>query len=147
MDLEYLIKKEEISDVVNKLFTYTDTRNWNGLLQEIMTEYVFFDMSSLGAGKPSMMESKKIVAGWEQGLQPVEAIHHQAGMYEIEINPNEADVFCYGTAYHYKKHPSGNNTRIFVGSYNLHLLHSTKGWRIDRFKFNCKFVDGNLELT
>jgi hypothetical protein len=147
MDLEYLIKKEQVSAVVNKLFTYTDNRNWNGLLQEILAPKVFFDMSSLGAGEPAMMESEKILAGWEQGLQPVEAIHHQAGMYEIDIKNNEADVFCYGIAYHYKKHPSGNNTRVFVGSYNLHLLQSSQGWKIDKFKFNCKFVDGNLELT
>src|SRR5882724_1650193 len=142
MDLEYLIKKEQISQVVNKLFMYTDTRNWNGLLQEILAQNVFFDMSSLGAGEPSMVEAAKIVAGWEQGLQPIEAVHHQAAMYEININNNEADVFCYGTAYHYKKHPSGNNIRIFVGSYNLHLFESAQDWRIDKFKFNCKFVDG-----
>ena len=147
MNIEYLVKKEQITTVVNRLFTYTDSRNWEGLLQEILAPKVFFDMSSLGAGEPSLVDAKQIVMGWEQGLQPVEAIHHQAGMYEIRINHEGADLFCYGVAYHYKKNPSGNNTRIFVGSYDLHLTESPGGWRIDKFTFHCKFVDGNLQLT
>lgn len=38
------------------------------------------------------------------------------------------------------------NTRTFVGSYNFHLTKAGGSWRIDRFKFNLKFIDGNLNL-
>ncbi len=147
MDIQYFIDKENILDTVNKLFLYTDARNWNGLLEEVLAEDVLFDMSSLGAGEPATLKAIQITTMWEQGLKPLEAIHHQTGNFELTIGKAAADVFCYGTAHHYKKHPSGRNTRVFVGSYNLHLVQSSHGWRIDQFRFNCKFVDGNLQLT
>jgi hypothetical protein len=34
---------------------------------------------------------------------------------------------------------------VFVGSYDFHLVREAT-WKIDLFRFNCKFVDGNLEL-
>jgi hypothetical protein len=34
-----------------------------------------------------------------------------------------------------------------VGSYNLHLIPTEGGWRIDIFKYNLKYVNGNLSLT
>lgn len=147
MDIQYFIDKEYILDTVNKLFLYTDARNWNGLLEEVLAENVLFDMSSLGAGDPATLKAIQITTAWEQGLKPLEAIHHQTGNFELTLSKGEADVFCYGMATHYKKHPSGNNTRMFVGSYNLHLVQQPEGWRIDQFRFNCKFVDGNLKLT
>jgi hypothetical protein len=33
-----------------------------------------------------------------------------------------------------------------VGSYDFHLVRAGGAWRIDLFRFNAKFVDGNLEL-
>jgi hypothetical protein len=38
------------------------------------------------------------------------------------------------------------NTRTFVGSYDFHLLRLESRWRIDSFRFNLQFLDGNLEL-
>jgi hypothetical protein len=55
-------------------------------------------------------------------------------------------AFCYGTASHFKKTTSGNYTRSFVGSYNFHFAKTGAGWKIDSFKFNLKYVDGNLNL-
>ncbi len=82
----------------------------------------------------------------EKGLKALAAVRHQAGNYQVSIKGDEADMFCYGIAYHYLPNPTGQNTRIFVGSYNLHLVRSDAGWKIDRFKFNLKFIDGNKDL-
>ncbi len=140
MDLGYLISKEEVLNIVNKLFIYTDTRNWDGLLKEVFSENVFFDMSSLGGDKPATIKATQITSGWEQGLKAIDSVHHQAGMYNVDIKNKEADVFCYGVAYHHTKNISGGNTRIFVGTYNLHFSQIEQGWRIDKFKFNAKFT-------
>jgi hypothetical protein len=34
---------------------------------------------------------------------------------------------------------------VFVGGYDFHLLQDGE-WRIDLFRFNLKFIDGNVEL-
>jgi hypothetical protein len=63
------------------------------------------------------------------------------------VNGDRAIAFCYGIALHYRKTKSGKNTRTFVGSYDF-TLHREAGelWRIDAFKFNLKFIDGNVAL-
>jgi hypothetical protein len=33
-----------------------------------------------------------------------------------------------------------------VGSYNEHFVRSGNGWKMDRFKYNVKFIDGNKDL-
>jgi hypothetical protein len=33
-----------------------------------------------------------------------------------------------------------------VGSYDLHLVKDDGGWKIDEFKFNLKFMEGNRDL-
>jgi hypothetical protein len=89
---------------------------------------------------------EQISATWEQGLRPIQATHHQAGNYRVDIHGEQATAFCYGIAVHYRETRSGRNTRTFVGSYDFHLLRIGGRWRIDSFRFNLKFLDGNLEL-
>jgi hypothetical protein len=64
----------------------------------------------------------------------------------VEIDGNEADVFCYGIATHYLPNKTNQNTRIFVGSYNLILQKERENWRINKFKYNLKYIDGNSDL-
>jgi hypothetical protein len=103
-------------------------------------------MTSLAGGQPSKLTPQQIVDGWDQGLKNLKAIHHQAGNYQTTLKGNEADLFCYGIAFHYLPNLSNQNTRTFVGSYNFHLIRTNAGWKIDRFKFNLKYIDGNKDL-
>jgi len=43
--------RDEIVEVINKLFVYTDTQEWEKLQNEVFSGDVFFDMSSLGGKK------------------------------------------------------------------------------------------------
>jgi hypothetical protein len=83
---------------------------------------------------------------WGNCLKNLEAVHHQTGNLKIDVIDEKALAFCYGTASHFKKMKSGNNTRTFVGSYDFHLTRTNEEWRIDSFKFNLKYIDGNLNL-
>lgn len=147
MSAEYLVQKDDILKVVNKLFVYTDTRNWQGILAEVFTTDVLFDMTSQAGGEPATLAATDITAAWDAGLKPLEAVHHQTGNFDVELAGHGAIVNCYGTAWHYRQHPSGKNTRVFVGSYILKLVNLPQGWRINAFTFIKKFIDGNLDLA
>ena len=41
---------------------------------------------------------------------------------------------------------SGRDTRIFVGTYAMRLRKSGGAWRIYRFRYDLKFMDGNPDL-
>jgi hypothetical protein len=143
--MRQLLEKDRVIDTINRLFIATDQRDWLGV-REALAAMVVFDMTSVAGGEPSHVSGADIAAGWEQGLRPIEAIHHQAGNYRVEVQGDEATAFCYGTASHYRKTTSGRNTRVFVGSYDFHLKLLQGRWRIDRFRFNLKYMDGNAEL-
>jgi hypothetical protein len=143
--VQLLTDQNNVIAEANRLFICTDNRNWQ-CVKDIFAPEVLFDMTSLTGGQPSKLALQQIIDSWEQGLKNLKAIHHQAGNYQVTLKGNEADLFCYGIAFHYLPNPSNQNTRTFVGSYNFHLIRTDAGWKIDRFKFNLKYIDGNKDL-
>jgi hypothetical protein len=144
-DVATLIARQAITDTIVTLFVATDARDWDGVRACFAPE-VLFDMTSVGGGEPRTMTPDAIAAGWEQGLRPIEAVHHQAGNFRVDVRGSEATASCYGIAYHYRRHPSGRNTRVFVGSYDFGLREDGGRWRIESFRFVARFIDGNLQL-
>lgn len=144
-DLKTLSDKQQIVEVITDLFIATDRRDWPGVIA-CFTPEVSFDMSSLGGPPATLTAAKEIAAAWEKGLAPLSAVHHQAGNFRVWPSGDEAVAFCYGIALHHRPHPTGRNTRTFVGSYDLGLRRDGGRWRIGSFRFEVKYVDGNLEL-
>ena len=143
--LETLLAKERVLDTVNELFVGTDERDW-GRVAAALAPRVHFDVRSMTGAAPETVDAAVIIAGWTEGLRPLKAVHHQTGNFRVRVAGDGADVFCYGTATHYLPNRSGRNTRVFVGSYDLHLTRQDGAWRIDLFRFRLKYVDGNLDL-
>jgi len=143
--MDRLIAQDQVIAAANNLFLCTDRRDWQ-CVRDVFAPQVLFDMTSLAGGQPATLAPDQIASAWEKGLKDLAAIHHQAGNYQVSVKGNEADLFCYGIAYHYLPNPTERNIRTFVGSYNMHLVRSDAGWKIDRFKFNLKFIDGNKDL-
>jgi len=140
-----LLAERAIVNRINTLFIATDNRDW-AMVMKCFAPEVLFDMTSLVGGGPVTLNPRQIVDDWEKGLKELQTVHHQAGNILIEIEGDRAQAFCYGIAYHYLPNPSNRNTRMFVGSYDLGLVEDAEVWRINWFKFNLKFIDGNPEL-
>jgi hypothetical protein len=144
-EVEILVEKEKVVDTLVELFVATDRRDWKAV-EACFAPQVLFDMSSLTGAAPATMPASQIAAGWEQGLRPLQAVHHQAGNFQTRIEGAEAEARCYAIATHFLPNPSGRNTRTFVGSYDFRLARLEGRWRVTLFRFNLKYVDGNLEL-
>lgn len=137
--------RDEIVEVINKLFVYTDLQEWEKLQTEVFSDDVFFDMSSMG-GPKAETSSKEICAIWKKGFTGIDAINHLAGNYIIQINDSIATVLAYATATHYKASATKGKTREFVGNYTISLMKHGIGWRIYQFKYDLKFSSGNTDL-
>jgi hypothetical protein len=145
--MEKRTKREEIVELVNRLFIYTDYQHWDKLLKEVFKDKIRFDMSSAGGGEPQTLKAVDICNNWRTGFEGIDAIHHQAGNFLVRFHGDDsAEVFCYAIASHYKKAARQGNTREFVGSYDIGVVFTDMGWRIESFKYNLKFLDGNAEL-
>jgi hypothetical protein len=140
-----LADKIELIELSNKLFMYVDAQQWGKVLNEVFAENVWFDMTSAG-GEAKKLSAEDVCEIWRQGFIGLDAVHHQAGHYLITVNGDNADIYGYAMATHYKKAASKGNSRMFVGSYDLRALKSVKGWRLSQFKYNLKYIDGNISL-
>jgi hypothetical protein len=145
--MELKSKREALVELTNKLFVYTDSRQWSKLIKDVFKETILFDMSSVGAGPPQQLTAKAICDMWESGFTGIDQVHHQAGNIIVEfLEEGVADIFCYAIASHYKAQATQGKTREFVGSYNLRASFTDQGWRVDAFKYNLKYITGNAEL-
>ena len=138
--------RDEIVEVINKLFVYTDTQEWEKLQSEVFSENVLFDMSSLGGNKMDTT-SREICEIWRNGFVGIDSVNHLAGNYLVQIHDTTATVFAYATATHYKESATKGKTREFVGTYNIGLMKYGSVWRIYQFKYNLKYSTGNIDLS
>jgi 3-phenylpropionate/cinnamic acid dioxygenase small subunit len=144
--LDTIVTRQQIVDLVTELFVATDQRDW-AAVKRCFADRVLFDMSSLGAGPATHRSPEEIAAGWAAGLEPIEALHHQAGNFRVTAYEERATASCYGIAFHFRRTRSGHDTRTFVGSYAFMLERGGHhGWRITSFRFDLKFIDGNPRL-
>lgn len=138
--------RDEIIEICNKLFIYTDEQKWTALLEQVFHTDIFLDMTSLG-GEAKQMKASEICEMWKKGFEGLDAIHHQSGNYLVNLFDSQADVFCYAVATHYKAAASQGKTRSFTGSYEFQLIPTEKGWRLYKFVYHLKYQEGNLALT
>ena len=143
--VEKILDRQEIVDTITRLFVGTDRRDWLQV-ESCLADNVTLDMTSLAGGQPMQMSSVQVAKGWKDGLQVIDHVHHQVSNFEVTISGDEASASCYGIAFHHRMLNSPDNIRTFVGSYLIHLIRANPGWKIDRFRYDSKFVAGNLEL-
>ncbi|GHB80854.1 nuclear transport factor 2 family protein [Persicitalea jodogahamensis] len=146
MERSNFTEREQIIEVVNRLFVYTDQQRWEALQEEVFTGHVQFDMSSMG-DESKELTSQEICEYWSKVFDGVDSVNHLAGNHLVTIVDNSAEVFVYATATHFKESASEGKIREYFGTYNLHLKHMTEGWRIDSFKYELKFSAGNSQLA
>jgi len=143
--LKTLIERDRVIGTIVSLFVSTDSRDWEAV-GRCFADEVEFDMTSLAGGEPARLTPAEIVATWDEGLRAIDQIHHQAGNFRVQVRGDEAEASCYGIALHYRRRDDGRNTRAFVGSYDFRFARRDDGWKITLFRFNSKFLDGNLDL-
>ncbi|MFE7799268.1 nuclear transport factor 2 family protein [Nocardia sp. NPDC057440] len=134
-----------IVDVLTRMFVYTDQKRWDDLLDVVFTPKVDFDG---GFGGPvGIREAADIVGDWRAGLSGLDAVHHQAGNYLIDLQSDHAAVHADAIAVHLKNDAVNGTTRTFIGSYTLGAERTDAGWRVNRFHYHLKVIEGNADLT
>jgi hypothetical protein len=143
---EALAVRQNVEDLVVKMFIATDERDWP-TLESCFTDPFVLDMTSMVGGAAATMTPRQVAAAWAEGFKSLSHVHHQVGNFRTAISGSAATVRCYGIALHHRSEISDEaKSRRFVGTYELNLTDTDRGWRISRLKFNLKFIDGNLAL-
>jgi hypothetical protein len=141
-----LATRQDIEDVVVRMFVATDDRDWT-TLERCFTDPFVLDMSSLTGSPAANVSPRQVAAAWAEGFKALDHVHHQVGNFRTRIDGATATVRCYGIALHHRaKIATESKTRRFVGTYEMDLARGDDAWRITRLKFLLKFIDGNLAL-
>ncbi len=143
--VQAMLEERAVINTINTLFISTDQKDWAGV-EAALAPVVNMDQTSLVGGEPMQMTNVDIAAAWEQALTPIEAVHHQASNFRVQVTGNTATAFAHGIATHYLPNPTGENVRTFVGTYDFTLVRTNGTWRIDGFRYNLRHLDGNLNL-
>jgi hypothetical protein len=143
--LQTTVDRNRIIDTIVSLFVHTDRRDWEAV-KAVLAPQVIMDMTSMTGGEPDFLSPQEIADAWDEGLKPLKQIHHQVGNFLVDVREQDANAHCYGIASHYLPNPTQRDTRTFVGSYDLHLVRDGENWKIDKFKFNLKYIEGNVDL-
>jgi len=139
-------ERDEVLEIIHKLFWYTDQQDWEKLQAEVFSDLVFIDMSSM-KGPSEEMRAADICALWASGFEGIDVVHHTCSNHLVEIQDHTATVLLYGTATHYKSGAVNGNTREITGTYDIRLMKHGFGWRIYEFTFRLQFQTGNISLT
>ncbi len=92
--MEHFSIREQIVEVVNKLFIYTDSKEWDKLQNEVFTEQILFDMSSIGQ-EVKTTTAKEVCEIWQKGFESLDAVNHLSGNYLITLTGETTDVFAH----------------------------------------------------
>ncbi|MGX1779011.1 nuclear transport factor 2 family protein [Nocardia brasiliensis] len=134
-----------IVDVVTRMFVFTDQGKWAELVDRVFTAKVDFD-GGFGGGVAERA-AVDIVEDWRVGLGELDAVHHQSGNHLVDVRGDVADVHADAIAVHVKESATQGKTRTFVGSYDIGTVRTPDGWRVSRFHYRLKVIDGNADLT
>jgi hypothetical protein len=144
-EISTLADRLAIVDVVTKMFVYTDQLRWADLLAEVFTAKVDFDG---GFGGPvGVRPAADIVGDWQTGLSDLDGLHHQSGNYLVDLDGDHAAIHADAIAVHVKNDATQGKTRTFVGSYAVGAERTAAGWRVNRFHYHLKVIDGNADLA
>ena len=144
--LQDLVTRQEVEEVVVRMFVATDERDWSTLKTCFSAPFVL-DMTSMVGGSPATMTPEEVANAWAEGFKSLDHVHHQIGNLQTRATASTATVSCYGVALHHRSRITAElKTRRFVGTYEFTLKKQSEIWRIAHLKFLLKFIDGNLSL-
>ena len=127
MELQELVDRQQITDLVTRYTVAVDTRSW-GDLYDVFTTDAVLDYTPTGGPK----DRPEVVIPWiEQGLAGFDRFQHVIGQVAIDFDgPDEARVTAYFTNPMVSVGPDGTEKLWEVGGYYRHVVVRTAdGWR------------------
>ena len=138
-------EKNKVQGVVTRVFVGTDNRDWEQVADAFHID-VLLDYTSMAGGEPATLSPQQITDSWKTILPGFDHTHHALSNFEVQLSEEEATVTHYGNADHFIDLEGTDDLWTVVGTYEHHLVRTSDGWKIDRMKFNLKYMDGNMDL-
>ena len=130
-----------IIDVVNSMGTLADLGQYSQL-QQLFTEEVIVDYTSLFPGEVQNIPSQQLMTQWQSVLPGFDATQHMITNHQITVDGDEAKAIAYVRA----THKLGDGMWV-VGGYYVDELAKIDGvWKLEAIQYNALYESGDRRL-
>ena len=134
-----------ILDLIGRLGLLVDARDWNAL-QQLFTDPVYSDRTSLFGGEPQTNTPAELVGGLQYVLGKLDTTHHLISCQVIDLNGDEATSAANMQGTHVLANASGGPMWTVGGRHDYQLKRTADGWRIAGWTFTVQWATGNMNI-
>ena len=151
LEVQDLIDRAAISDVVHAYATGLDRRDW-ALLRSIFTDSIEMDFQSVGL-RATRVDADEWVRDVKRLFAGFEATQHTSTNHVHDLRGDEATCTSNMQATHFvAREPndgldSGADCWTIGGYYVNELVRSADGWKLAKITLNVTWQTGNRELS
>ena len=127
-----------ITDVVNSMGTFADLGQYD-LLQQLFTDEVTVDYTSLFPGEVQNISSEQLMTQWQSTLPGFDATQHMISNHQITVDGDEATAVAYVRA----THKLGDAMWVAGGYYVDELVRTDEGWKLQAIQYNALYEEGD----
>jgi ketosteroid isomerase-like protein len=135
----------DILELIGRLSLTIDAKDWD-TMDQLFTETVYHDRTSLTGGDPYTAPVAQFVQGWRQTLDALDAVHHQITNHVIAIDGDEATCTANMQGTHVLANASGGPMWTVGGRHLYQLKRTSDGWRIAGITFTLQWATGNMNV-
>jgi len=145
-NLEQLLDRAAITDLVNRYATGLDRRDWK-LLRSIFADEIDMEYTSVGI-KAGRYSADRWVRSSEVLFAGFGPTQHTLTNHAIDLNGDTAHCVMYMRAEHFiVEDAPRDNCWTIGGYYRVDLKRSTEGWKIHAMGLHVTWQTGNRELS
>ena len=134
-----------ILELVGKLSLRLDGRDWDAL-EELFTNPVHLDRTSLFHGEPEILSPAELVDGYRKTLGNLDAVHHLITCHVIDLDGDQATCAANMQGTHVLANASGGPMWTVGGRHDYQLKRTPDGWRISGLTFTLQWATGNMNV-
>jgi hypothetical protein len=136
-----------IVELIGRLALLLDARDWDAL-EQVFTDTVYSDRTSLYGGEPVTLGAADFVAGWRQVLGNLDAVHHLISCHVItSLDGDQATCSANMQGTHVYANASGGPMWTVGGRHDYQLQRTPDGWRISGLTFTIQWATGNEHIA
>lgn len=145
-DLFNWMNKLVVIETVSKFAYYADSREWEAL-QQLFTEEVKVDYTSLAGGEPVTIPAKVLMDSWNQALTPLKSTQHLISNHIVDFeNEHRAVCRAYFQAQHDFPNPFGGSQWTLGGKYLFRFVKENDQWKIAELVMTAVWASGNQNI-
>jgi hypothetical protein len=143
--LQLLLDRAAISDVLLRYATGVDTRDWP-LLRSCFTDEIETGFATVPGSVSQRIKADDWVELVRRTLSRMQATQHMITNHVITLDADEATCVAYVQARHHLPNDTGGNDQVMYGYYTNRFLRCADGWKIRTRKLTVTWNEGNMNI-